>query len=409
MYPKKTKYAGILLRSKNSIQIIMYFGGERETETLTWEHTPTNLKECYGLKLTAEKGFKEKSLNYAQLFPHSKNRFKYISHAGDSLTIHQRLTLHYNNIETRYKNNKITFSTKTSYHWEINRLLKYFEKNLPDLRLSELRPHHLTKWALQRNVTQKSINEELKHIRSIIQFAINEDHIEKSILVYWSPKVMDSVTIGLNDNGEKIYKPIHEKNPFTKKEVKKILDSTLIIAPAQYSFILISFALGLRPGEVIGLQWKRYNEIKNEVHIMETVVLGKLKLKPKTPAGERRLTLNEAAKEAINIQKKLTYENGGFIFTNPLGRNKGKLWNNKTLSNAWVKILSHAGIPHRPPYNTRHTYATLLLEAGMGIYAVSKLLGHADPRITMSNYIGGKNDEETALESDKTNDFITLN
>lgn len=406
MYPQKTKHPGIILRSKKSIQIIMQFGGKKETETLTLIHNAGNINECYSKKLEAERGFKNKNLNYAQIFPNSEKRFKYISYAGDSLTICQRLTMHYNEVDKRHSGGKIAHSTKTSYHWEINRLSRYFTEFYPDMRLSELRPTHLSDWATSRNVIQKSITEELKHIRAIIKYAIGKDHIEKSILAYWSPEAVDKVVIGSDDKGNEIYKQKHEKFPFTKDEIKKILASALIIAPRQYSFILISFALGLRPGEVIGLQWKRYNEIKNEIHILEAVVMGKLKLTPKTPAGERRLELNQAAKKAIEIQKGLTYNDGGFIFTNPRAINKDKFWSTLSLSRMWAKILIHAGVEHRSAYNTRHSYATQLIDAGTSIRDVSRLLGHRDIRITLATYVGGK--DEGTLKSSGVDSFISV-
>jgi len=346
------------------------------------------------------------ALNYAKLFPNSEKRFKYISYAGDSLTICQRLDLLYRSEGDRCNRGELAYSTYHGYKKEINRLITYFEKCHPKMRLSELQTGHLDKWGKRRNVRQKTLNEEKKHIQSIINYAIGKNHIEKNILNGWSPSVNKKILIGVNDKGEEIYKKDYEKHPFSKNEIEKILASALIVAPEQYSFILFRFALGLRPCEIIGLQWSRYNELKNSIYIKETVVLNKFKETTKTPAGERTHSLNKAAKKAIDIQKEITYNDHQFIFIDLNNNNTNHWWSVKTLEKAWKKILSHAGVPYRRAYNTRHSYATQLLKAGKSILEVSELLGHGDMRITMDSYAGGKNDD--ILTADEVDSFITI-
>lgn len=55
---------------------------------------------------------------------------------------------------------------------------------------------------------------------------------------------------------------------------------------------------------------------------------------------------------------------------------------------ASLKAVVSAGeaLPEISPHDLRHTYATLMLRRGVQLEVVSKLLGHADPVITLRVY-----------------------
>jgi len=390
----KSKYPGIILRSKNSIQIRMHFDGSTVTETINADHSIATQKRCYGLKLAAEKGFKEKNLDYAKLFPQSKKKHKYVSRRGDNITINNRLDERMEMLREKFRNDKISESTLDTYTREIDRLKDYFNKFYPKIKLSELETGILKKWAKHRNVAQKSINEELKHIRAIISEAISDNELEKNILHGWKPTVSGQVVLGRDDTGNKIIKPKHNKDPFTPEETNRILESTKILYPEIYSFNLFRCAMGMRPSEIRGLEWSQYNELDNSILVKKVIVRNKPKPVPKTPAGIRPLTLNKAALCAIETQKKLTYDTGGYIFTNPDGIHPGKFWGEGAIVKRWKKILKHADVRHRRPYNTRHSFATQSLESSdISIYQLSKIMGHKDTK-TMDKYVGGQKNLE---------------
>lgn len=403
----KSKYPGITLRGKNSIQIRMFFGGSTETETLRMDHSKASQKKCYGLKIAAEDGFKDKDLNYAKLFPRSKNKHKYVSRRGDNVTINVRLDDRMDLLRERVSNNKLSPTTLDSYKVEIERLQAYFKEFYPKLRLSELETGILKIWAKHRNVSQKSINEELKHLRAIIDEAISDNELEKNILHGWKPTVSGEVVLGIDDTGNKIIKPKHDKDPFTAEETNRILDSTKILYPEIYSFNLLRCAMGMRPSEIRGLEWSRYNEISNSILVMKVIVKNKPKAIPKTPAGIRPLVLNKAATRAIEIQKELTYDAGGYIFTNPEGIHPGQFWGEGAITKRWTKILKHADVRYRRPYNTRHSFATQSLEtSNISIYQLSKIMGHKDTK-TMDKYIGGQKHTEP-LDTSSVDSVIKL-
>jgi integrase len=52
----------------------------------------------------------------------------------------------------------------------------------------------------------------------------------------------------------------------------------------------------------------------------------------------------------------------------------------------WYPALDKAGLERRPPYQLRHTFATLGLASGASIEWISRYMGHADIRTTLRHY-----------------------
>jgi integrase len=52
----------------------------------------------------------------------------------------------------------------------------------------------------------------------------------------------------------------------------------------------------------------------------------------------------------------------------------------------WEPLLKRLGIRYRPPYQMRHTFATLAISTGENINWVARMLGHKSPVITLERY-----------------------
>jgi integrase len=53
---------------------------------------------------------------------------------------------------------------------------------------------------------------------------------------------------------------------------------------------------------------------------------------------------------------------------------------------AWALLLKRLAIRYRPPYQMRHTFATLALSAGENHNWVSRMLGHKSLVMTLERY-----------------------
>ena len=78
-----------------------------------------------------------------------------------------------------------------------------------------------------------------------------------------------------------------------------------------------------------------------------------------------------------------------------MGRGKESVWLLPSLTGTLLderhgdsvhRVLEAAGLPSFRVYDLRHTYASLLLSAGVPLLYVAQQLGHAKPMITLKYY-----------------------
>jgi Phage integrase family len=79
--------------------------------------------------------------------------------------------------------------------------------------------------------------------------------------------------------------------------------------------------------------------------------------------------------------KASSWEDPGLVFPNT----KGKIRRRDSAVRSFKRYLEGAGIPTDVRFHDlRHTAGTLALRQGMPLHAVSKMLGHSDPAMTLS-------------------------
>ena len=52
----------------------------------------------------------------------------------------------------------------------------------------------------------------------------------------------------------------------------------------------------------------------------------------------------------------------------------------------WKKALEKAGLEYRPPMQTRHTFATMMLSSGEDIGWVQNMMGHSSLQMIFTRY-----------------------
>ncbi len=98
---------------------------------------------------------------------------------------------------------------------------------------------------------------------------------------------------------------------------------------------------------------------------------------PKTASSKREVKLLAGAAAALNAQKQFTYLKGEEIFQNP---NHNQRWegDEPIRKSMWAHVIKRAGVRYRNPYQTRHTYASMMLSAWEHPMWVAKQMGHSD-------------------------------
>jgi integrase len=145
---------------------------------------------------------------------------------------------------------------------------------------------------------------------------------------------------------------------------------------------------------LLGLRWSDLDVARGMLTVRQTVAIlaGAPSIQPpKSSAARRPVLLSADAVSALvahrvrQVAARLqaeTWEDNDLIFCTSAGRPL----NPNNLYRQFNKIVVAADVPRVRLHDLRHTHATLLLQAGTPIKAVSERLGHAKTSITLDTY-----------------------
>ncbi len=158
-------------------------------------------------------------------------------------------------------------------------------------------------------------------------------------------------------------------------------------------FTLLLFS-GLRPEEALALRWADLNGNVVSVHRVLVDASG-MPLhfeEPKSATSRRAVALPDIAVQALQEHRRAQaadrlaagadWRDNDLIFC---GRD-GEPVRQYTTRETFKKILAAAELPAMRVYDLRHSCASLLLEAGVGLKVVSERLGHSSVALTGDTY-----------------------
>ena len=144
----------------------------------------------------------------------------------------------------------------------------------------------------------------------------------------------------------------------------------------------VLFYSGLRVGELLALTMADYDGKANTITVTKTLsrtATGYVVAPPKTPKSRRTVTIPCKASAVLNAYIATLYEpqKQDNIF---IGLNRNRL--------AYVIRLAAAGADVKKirVHDLRHSHASLLINNGANIKAVSERLGHDDIKTTLNTY-----------------------
>ncbi len=213
---------------------------------------------------------------------------------------------------------------------------------------------------LSQSIGPRSFSRILSSLRTFYKFLFNQEIVDdltlNNFLTYPSPKFKKSIPSFLNE--EKIYEVLHKIDQSKKSSVLKSRDKAII---------MLFFTSGVRLEEMTNLT-------------LQDIDFSEKSIKVKGKGGKERFSNFD------NKTKKLLIKYLGLLKKYPLlksnlddnlfvGKDKKSLSRNKiqyiVMNNLKGLSLSSFG-----PHTLRHSFATHLLNNGVGISAIQSLLGH---------------------------------
>jgi integrase len=283
-----------------------------------------------------------------------------------------------------------------------SRLAVHVYPEIGDRELAAIRPSHIQAWlrGLQQRLAPRYVRVILANVSAIFAAAVDDERIVKN------PCRASSVRPPRSD--------FERIEPWLEEHVRTVRDAL----PERYRLIVtLAAGLGLRQGEVFGLAVDDIDFLRRVVHVRRQVKIvasslvfappkgGKIRDVPMSRAVAFELAAHIAAYPPCEVTLPWRTRQGASTSAALLLANRERKALNRNYVNTyvWGPAVIEARLERNRSngmHALRHWYASVLLEAGVSIKALSEYLGHADPGFTLRTYTHlMPNTEERAREA----------
>lgn len=340
-----TRRSGVEVRER-SIRVKFTYEGVQQRPTLMLNGaplapTPPNIRYAERLAAEIRARIAHGTFSMVEYFP--------AAGVGTTLTVGAQL-------DTWLDSLRLEKSTKNGYRSIAN----FWREAIGTKPLRALRHSDIaTAIAACPDLSGKTVNNRVSVLRKALQLAVLD-------------KILPENPAGAIDAAS-YQRPVVD--PFSLEEAEAIISDARKHHPEQVAnYLQAKFFTGMRTGESFGIQWPNVDLRARQMVVFESVVAGEEKGSTKTHTA-RTVRLNSRALEAFAAQKAHSYLAGAHVFRDP---RDGQRWAGEPKFRVyWLATLKRLGIRHRPPYNTRHTYATMMLMAGMKPAFCAGQMGHS--------------------------------
>ncbi|VVD28451.1 site-specific integrase [Paraburkholderia dioscoreae] len=359
------KGTGVTIVSDSSYEIAFSYKGKRFRERVKAKPCPANTRKLNQFAAAIRHAIDKGEFDYAKTFPDSRHAAALAERPGDVMTVEK----YFDNWLIR-KKVEIKASTYTGYE---NIVINWVIPKFGKLALSELRRATIRDWlaTIDAKKDRKVSNKRLANIQSCMRSALgdaaDDEIIESNPLAGFTYARAERPAEGAAED---------DIDPFSPEEQLEILGK---LKGSNRNLIQFAFWTGLRSSELIELNWSDVDFVGGHVRVRRALTREAKGVAeyPKTSAGRRDVRLLRPAAEALAEQKTLTFlvDLDGPIFRTSAGE---RFSGSHQIWRIWRAALKHAGVRYRNPYQTRHTYASMMLSAGEHPMWVAKQMGHAD-------------------------------
>jgi integrase len=243
------------------------------------------------------------------------------------------------------------------------------------LRLGGLMLRDVTRGDLERFAADLRVKPGIKG-RSLSPATIRKVLSVTKTLFKWATERGDldaSPAVGIKKPG--LSETIHRTRYLSRDEWVRL---EAVASPALRPMLTLAVNTGMRLGEVALLRWGDVDLRGQILHVPQETKTGTrpvpLNATAKTTLEELDRLRREVAKRTNQLPEYVFVREDGSDFTSPADRNR--------LSRATVNAMRGAGVTGASFHTLRHTAASWMVTAGVPLYEVGKILGHATPLMT---------------------------
>ncbi len=142
-----------------------------------------------------------------------------------------------------------------------------------------------------------------------------------------------------------------------------------------------AFYTGMRRGELQALRWPAVDLASGVINVERSWDQKEGLVEPKSIAGRRRVPIAAALRDYL-VQHRMTDEHDGLVF----GRSIDTPFNPTTIGQRARRAWKKAKLQGVTLHDCRHTFATLMIAAGVNAKALQTFMGHSSITVTLDRY-----------------------
>lgn len=384
-YPTGVECHGGMLR------IWFMHDDKRCRESLGVPDTPKNRKIAGELRQSVMYAIRTGTFDYADKFPNSNRVVK--KESGMTVTRLFSVWLDIKRLE-------VSDNTFSRYKNSVASIIKALGA---DRKIESIRSKDIS---IMRNelLEGEHFSESGKKGRSVV--TVN-GYVSKALTVFRFAKENGYINTDVTEYVKLLKTTRTRPDPLSNDEFERLISSCRCRQTT--NLWTLAVYTGMRHGELCSLAWEDIDVIAGTLCVRRNITAVKQFTVPKTDAGtDRVIQLNVNAILALKDQMELTRMGNQhsvvvhsrqrgkhredlctFVFNpsfNSVSGNSGSCYSPNSIGHTWNAAVRKAGIRHRKPYQSRHTFACWMLSAGANPYFIASQMGHSSPQMLYQVY-----------------------